>query len=124
MQRDDKRTRDGSALRAATPEKLRQHGFHAREIGYPCPDIIQPVARNLRRLAAVCSVFEPEELRDLVQRETNPLRGLHELHPGDIVLAVAANASTGPASLANAPMVISAGRSGMILTPYLSTEVD
>jgi hypothetical protein len=64
------------------------HAFEVREL---CFNIAQTVCGDFRSVAPVCTVVEPQQLRDFVEAESEALRRLDEAKPSYICAAVAAD---------------------------------
>ena len=69
----DQRTRNVPAVARALLEQLRERPFDSAQILQPHTNIDQMPGRQLLGRAALHAVVEPQELRDFVQAEPQPL---------------------------------------------------
>ena len=71
-------------------EQMREHTIDAAQIGHSCAYLLAPHGGDSPHLGAVRTVREVEQRFDLLQRETELLRTLHEPDALDVFRAVAA----------------------------------
>nr|WP_293245415.1 hypothetical protein [Panacagrimonas sp.] len=85
-------------------DDIEEHVAHARELGDAFVEIAQsPLRQRLDAFASALPTAEPQQLRDLVERETEGLGAADELQAADVVGPVAAIARAGALRLGHQP---------------------
>ena len=85
-----------SHLAAARTTRLHQLGqsrFHTLEVGQPQAHVCQACGCYVGGFVAMGAVLQLEQLRNLVQIESQSLGGLHELHPVHVRRPITADAA-------------------------------
>jgi hypothetical protein len=99
LQGRNQRAADTSARGTATLNQVCKGSFNALKVSQLCTHINQLVLRLLARFIAMRSIFQLEQLGNLVQAKTQSLCRLDETDATQISRTVAAHAALGPSGL-------------------------